>query len=46
MAQISNTLEADLHKITKQSIQNPNKSYQSIMYIQTLYKPANKITLV
>ena len=25
---------------------NSNKSYQSIMYIQTLYKPANKITLV
>ena len=25
---------------------NSNKSYQSIRYIQTLYKPANKITLI
>ena len=24
---------------------NSNKSYQSIMYIQTLYKPINQITL-
>ena len=41
----TNKPKPDLHTLSMVDF-NSSNSYQSIMYIQTLYKPANKIILV